>query len=79
MWKTRSRARNTPATRRNIAKKAEAYLQSTGIADVAYFGPEAEFYVFNDIRYGQSANSAAFMRLTRTKPLGTQVAMRSPT
>ena len=41
-----------PRDPRNIAKKAEAYLQSTGIADVAYFGPEAEFYVFNDVRYG---------------------------
>ena len=49
-----------PRDPRNIAKKAEAYLQSTGIADVAYFGPEAEFYVFNDIRYGQSANAGFY-------------------
>jgi glutamine synthetase len=36
---------------RNVAQKAEAYLKSTGIADTAYFGPEAEFFIFDDIRY----------------------------
>jgi glutamine synthetase len=36
---------------RNIAQKSEAYLKSTGIADTAYFGPEAEFFIFDDIRY----------------------------
>jgi glutamine synthetase len=36
---------------RNISQKAEAYLKSTGIADTAYFGPEAEFFIFDDIRY----------------------------
>jgi glutamine synthetase len=41
---------------RYIAQKAEAYLQGTGIADIAYFGPEPEFFVFNDIRYGQGSN-----------------------
>ena len=39
---------------RNIAKKAELYLKQTGIADRSYWGPEAEFYIFDSIRYDQS-------------------------
>ena len=45
---------------RNIAQKAEAYLQSTGLADTAYFGPEAEFFIFDDIRFDQNANSGFY-------------------
>ncbi len=41
---------------RHIAQKAESYLKSSGTADVSYWGPEAEFFVFNDIRYGQGTN-----------------------
>jgi glutamine synthetase len=43
---------------RNVAKKAEAYLKGTGIADTCFFGPEAEFYVFDSIRYDTTAESS---------------------
>ncbi|MFD6282167.1 type I glutamate--ammonia ligase [Streptomyces sp. NPDC060209] len=45
---------------RNVAKKAEAYLASTGVADTAYFGPEAEFYVFDNVRFQTSANESFY-------------------
>ena len=39
---------------RHVAQKANAYMKSTGIADTAYFGPEPEFFIFDDIRFGQT-------------------------
>lgn len=45
---------------RNIARKAMAYLSATGIGDTAFFAPEAEFYVFDDIRFDTSANSSYY-------------------
>ena len=45
---------------RNIAQKAAAYLNSTGIADTAYFGPEAEFFVFDDVRFDSQPNSSFY-------------------
>ena len=45
---------------RNIAAKAEEYLRSTGIADTAYFGPELEFFMFDDVRYQQGQQSAFY-------------------
>ncbi|MCO6458696.1 MAG: type I glutamate--ammonia ligase [Pirellulaceae bacterium] len=40
---------------RNVARKAVNYLRSTGIADTAFFGPEAEFFIFDDVRFDQRA------------------------
>ncbi|MFD6142260.1 type I glutamate--ammonia ligase [Promicromonospora sp. NPDC060271] len=45
---------------RNIAAKAEAYLKSTGIADTVFFGAEAEFYVFDDVRFKTAANESFY-------------------
>jgi len=45
---------------RYIAKKAEQHLKSTGIADTAYFGPEAEFYVFDEARFDQNQYSGYY-------------------
>jgi glutamine synthetase len=57
-----------PATRekysrcpRNIAQKANSFLASTGIADTAYFGPEAEFFVFDDVRFDSQPNGSFYM------------------
>ncbi len=47
---------------RSVAKRAEAYLQSTGIADTAFFGPEPEFFILDDVRWGASM-SGAFYRI----------------
>jgi glutamine synthetase len=45
---------------RNIAAKAEAYLKTSGVADTAYFGPEAEFYVFDDVRFETKQNAGYY-------------------
>ncbi|MBT3921786.1 MAG: type I glutamate--ammonia ligase [Nitrospina sp.] len=45
---------------RNIAQKAEAYLKSTGIGDTAYFGPEAEFFIFDNIQYDSTTNESFY-------------------
>ncbi|MEZ6065251.1 MAG: type I glutamate--ammonia ligase [Planctomycetaceae bacterium] len=45
---------------RNIARKAEAYMRSTGVADVAQFGPEAEFFVFDRVRFDQTTNEGYY-------------------
>ncbi len=47
---------------RSVAKRAEAYLKSTGIGDTAFFGPEPEFFVFDDVRWGSNM-SGSFVKV----------------
>lgn len=51
-----------PYTRdpRFVTRKAEQYLKSTGIADTSYWGPEIEFYIFDDVRFDQTYNEAFY-------------------
>jgi len=45
---------------RSTAQKAEAYLRSTGIGDTAFFGPEAEFFIFDDVRFSVKMNKVSY-------------------
>jgi glutamine synthetase len=45
---------------RGVARRAEAYLKSTGIGDTAFYGPEAEFFIFDAVQFGQEMNAGWF-------------------
>jgi glutamine synthetase len=45
---------------RYVAKKAEAYVKQTGLADTVFFGPEAEFFIFDNVRYGSGTNESFY-------------------
>ena len=64
---------------RGIAKKAEAHLKSTGIGDTAFFGPEAEFFVFDNVRYGTGQQLFQLSSRFATKATGTPAARKGRT
>ncbi len=45
---------------RSLGKRAEAFLQATGVGDTAYFGPEAEFFIFDDVKYKSDMSGASY-------------------
>jgi len=53
---------------RSLADRAEAYLKSTGIADAAYFGPENEFFVFDDVRWDDTMQGAYYRSIPAKVP-----------
>jgi glutamine synthetase len=53
---------------RTTAKKALAYLQSTGVGDTAFFGPEAEFFVFDDVRFSAEPYNTGFLLDSSERP-----------
>ena len=62
---------------RHVANKAEAHLRDTGIADTSYFGPEAEFFVFDDVRFSQNQHSPS-TGWTPSRASGTRRGTRNP-
>ncbi len=54
---------------RNVARKAVNHLKSTGIADTAYFGPEAEFFIFDDIRFDQNEHEGYYPHRQHRRPV----------
>ena len=63
---------------RNVARKTVNYLKSTGIADTVYIGPEAEFFIFDDVRFDQTQATASIAS-TVSKLNGTAARMKAPT
>ena len=64
---------------RGVAQTAEEYLRSTGIADTAYFGPECEFFVFDEVSYELGPNRVALRSSTRPRATGTRASRASAT
>ena len=62
---------------RYIAKKAEAYLKTTGLGDTVYFGPEAEFFLFDDVRY-ESGSRTSYFSIDSSEAIWNSAAGGSP-
>ena len=64
---------------RNVARKAENYLASTGIADTAYFGAEAEFYIFDSVAFDSTSQRLVLRSGRRSRAGGTPATRPRPT
>ena len=60
-----------PRDPRTTAKKAEAYVKSSGVGDTVYFGPEPEFFIFDDVRYSVDMNATGFAIDSKEGPYNT--------
>lgn len=66
-----STGKNYSRDPRSIAKAAEAHIQTIGLADKAFFGPEAEFFVFDDVRYSVTMNKVSYQVDSVESPMNT--------
>src|SRR6516162_4640734 len=72
---TRQRYSRDP---RYVTQKAESYLKNTGIAEVSYWGPELEFYIFDDVRFDQTAHCGYYF-IDSNEACGIRADRRTPT
>ena len=63
---------------RNVARKAVNYLKSTGVADTCFIGPEAEFFIFDDVRFDQTPNCGFFYHRLASRASGTAAPTKGP-
>lgn len=69
IWSVEGKEEHHPCCPRNIAKKTERYLASTGIGDILLLGPEYEFYVFDNVEFVNEARASSYVIFTKNQPL----------